>query len=299
VFSGIASAYQPEDLVGKLTVMVANLAPRKMKFGVSEGMVLAASHGDEKANPGIYVLNPWPGATPGMRGLCLGGLFLWPRLFMHGSPVLRIAEGHTVRSFARVPAPVVALITLTALAYVMDCRWRPLARALAAFRSRLPGVCAARFFVGHRAPAGHAHRHHCAAGRHRVAAVRARGRPAGHQPAPPQARPQPGADGPGRCQLCRAVLWGHAGHRHHCAHRDQPARGRHLPIAGIVHAATLALIVLLAAPLALHIPLAVLAGILLYVAWNMGEWHEFVRLQAFQQPLPAAHAGHVLPDRGV
>ncbi len=67
VFSGIASTYQPEDLVGKLTVMVANLAPRKMKFGVSEGMVLAASHGDEKVQPGIYVLNPWPGAQPGMR----------------------------------------------------------------------------------------------------------------------------------------------------------------------------------------------------------------------------------------
>ena len=67
VFSGIASAYQPEQLVGKLTVLVANLAPRKMKFGVSEGMVLAASHGDEKAHPGIHVLEPWPGATPGMR----------------------------------------------------------------------------------------------------------------------------------------------------------------------------------------------------------------------------------------
>ncbi len=67
VFSGIASMYKPEDLVGKLTVMVANLAPRKMKFGVSEGMVLAASHADEKADPGIYVLQPWPGAQPGMR----------------------------------------------------------------------------------------------------------------------------------------------------------------------------------------------------------------------------------------
>ncbi|MBU7573487.1 MAG: methionine--tRNA ligase [Hydrogenophaga sp.] len=67
VFSGIASAYAPEDLVGKLTVVVANLAPRKMKFGVSEGMVLAASHADENAEPGIHVLNPWPGATPGMR----------------------------------------------------------------------------------------------------------------------------------------------------------------------------------------------------------------------------------------
>jgi methionyl-tRNA synthetase len=67
VFSGVKSAYKPEDLIGKLTVMVANLAPRKMKFGVSEGMVLAASAADEKTNPGIYVLNPWPGAEPGMR----------------------------------------------------------------------------------------------------------------------------------------------------------------------------------------------------------------------------------------
>jgi methionyl-tRNA synthetase len=67
VFSGIKSSYQPEQLIGKLTVLVANLAPRKMKFGVSEGMVLAASAADEKANPGIYVLNPWPGAEPGMR----------------------------------------------------------------------------------------------------------------------------------------------------------------------------------------------------------------------------------------
>ncbi len=67
VFSGIASAYTPEQLVGKLTVLVANLAPRKMKFGVSQGMVLAASHADDKAEPGIYLLEPWPGAQPGMR----------------------------------------------------------------------------------------------------------------------------------------------------------------------------------------------------------------------------------------
>jgi methionyl-tRNA synthetase len=67
VFSGIKSAYRPEQLVGKLTVMVANLAPRKMKFGLSEGMVLAASAADEKAEPGIYVLEPDSGAKPGMR----------------------------------------------------------------------------------------------------------------------------------------------------------------------------------------------------------------------------------------
>jgi len=67
VFSGIQSAYTPEQLVGKFTVVVANLAPRKMKFGVSEGMVLAASHADEKADAGLYILEPWPGAKPGMR----------------------------------------------------------------------------------------------------------------------------------------------------------------------------------------------------------------------------------------
>ena len=67
VFSGIAGAYAPEQLIGKLTVLVANLAPRQMKFGLSEGMVLAASHADEKSNPGLYVLEPWLGATPGLR----------------------------------------------------------------------------------------------------------------------------------------------------------------------------------------------------------------------------------------
>ncbi len=71
VFSGIQSAYEPADLIGKLTVMVANLAPRKMKFGLSEGMVLAASHGDagqpNGAEAGLYILEPWPGAEPGMR----------------------------------------------------------------------------------------------------------------------------------------------------------------------------------------------------------------------------------------
>lgn len=63
VFSGIKSAYDPKDLVGKLTVMVANLKPRKMKFGMSEGMVLAAGPGDKE----IYLLEPNTGAKPGQR----------------------------------------------------------------------------------------------------------------------------------------------------------------------------------------------------------------------------------------
>jgi len=67
VFSGIAAHFDPATLVGKLTVVVANLAPRKMKFGLSEGMVLAASHADSKAGGGLYLLEPGSGAQPGMR----------------------------------------------------------------------------------------------------------------------------------------------------------------------------------------------------------------------------------------
>lgn len=66
VFSGIASAYKPEQLEGRMTVVIANLAPRKMRFGVSEGMVLAASDAADKSL-GLFVLEPHSGAIPGMR----------------------------------------------------------------------------------------------------------------------------------------------------------------------------------------------------------------------------------------
>ena len=63
VFAGIKSAYNPEDLEGRLTVMVANLAPRKMRFGLSEGMVLAAGPGGSD----LFILGPDEGAEAGMR----------------------------------------------------------------------------------------------------------------------------------------------------------------------------------------------------------------------------------------
>jgi methionyl-tRNA synthetase len=63
VFAGIKSAYAPEQLIGRLTVMVANLAPRKMRFGLSEGMVLAAGAGGKA----LFILSPDEGAEPGMR----------------------------------------------------------------------------------------------------------------------------------------------------------------------------------------------------------------------------------------
>jgi methionyl-tRNA synthetase len=63
IFAGIKSAYKPEDLVGRLTVIVANLQARKMRFGVSEGMVLCAGDDDK----GLFLLSPDEGAEPGMR----------------------------------------------------------------------------------------------------------------------------------------------------------------------------------------------------------------------------------------
>jgi methionyl-tRNA synthetase len=63
IFAGIRSAYEPSQLVGRLTVVVANLAPRKMRFGMSEGMVLAAGAGGQE----IFLLAPDGGATPGMK----------------------------------------------------------------------------------------------------------------------------------------------------------------------------------------------------------------------------------------
>ena len=63
VFAGIKSAYEPADLIGRHTVMVANLKPRKMRFGVSEGMVLAAGPGGSD----LFILSPDEGAIPGMR----------------------------------------------------------------------------------------------------------------------------------------------------------------------------------------------------------------------------------------
>ena len=65
VFAGIKAHYEPEDLIGRMTPMVANLMPRKMKFGLSEGMVLAASFADDQG--GVFLLQPDAGAQPGMK----------------------------------------------------------------------------------------------------------------------------------------------------------------------------------------------------------------------------------------
>jgi SulP family sulfate permease len=227
----------------------------------------------------IGSINPY---ALGLTIACLGGLFLWPVLFVrHNTLVLRLADGKTVRSFARIPAPVVALVSLTAVASFMHMPVETIGTRFGGIPQSLPGIelptlswdtvrqlliptltiallgaiesllCAR---VADQLATGEHHRKHD----------------------PNQELMAQGVANfvvpffggmPVTGTIARTVT--------------NLRSGATSPIAGIVHAATLGAIVLLAAPLALHIPLAVLAGILLYVAWNMGEWHEFVRLRHF------------------
>ncbi len=217
----------------------------------------------------------------GLGLACLGGLFLWPRLFLKGSPVLRVAEGHTVRVFARVPAPVVALVTLTALAYLLELPvetigsrfggipQQPPSFALPAFSWETARLLATPTLTI--ALLGAIESLLCA-------------RVADQLATDPHIRkhdPNQELMAQGVANLVVPFFGGMPVTGTIARTVTNLRAGATTPVAGIVHALVLALIVLLAAPLALHIPLAVLAGILLFVAWNMGEWHEFVRLKHF------------------
>jgi SulP family sulfate permease len=217
----------------------------------------------------------------GLGAACLGGLFLWPRLFMHDSPVLRIPGGHTVRSFVRIPAPVIALITLTALSHGMGYPVETLGTRFGGIPQSLPVFAlpefswdTVRLLVAPTitiALLGAIESLLCA----RVADQLA-------------SSPHIRKHDPNQELMAQGVanfvvpFFGGMPVTGTIARTVTNLRaGATSPIAGMVHAATLAAIVLVAAPLALHIPLAVLAGILLHVAWNMGEWHEFARLKHF------------------
>ena len=217
----------------------------------------------------------------GLGAACLGGLFLWPRLFMHDSPVLRLPEGHTVRSFARIPAPVVALITLTALSHGMGYPVETLGTRFGGIPQSLPAFAlpefswdTVRLLVAPTitiALLGAIESLLCA-------------RVADQLNTDPHIRkhdPNQELMAQGLANFVVPFFGGMPVTGTIARTVTNLRAGATSPVAGIVHAATLAVIVLAAAPLALHIPLAVLAGILLHVAWNMGEWHEFARLRHF------------------
>src|SRR5574343_967790 len=227
----------------------------------------------------IGSINPY---ALGLTIACLGGLFLWPVLFVrHNRLVLRLADGKPVRSFARIPAPVVALVSLTAVASFMHLPVETIGTRFGGIPQSLPGIALPTLSWG---------------------TVR-------QLVIPTLTIALLGAIESLLCARVADQLATGDHHRKHDPNQELMAQGvanfvvpffggmpvtgtiartvtnlrsgATSPIAGIVHALALGLVVLLAAPLAMHVPLAVLAGILLYVAWNMGEWHEFVRLRQF------------------
>ncbi|CAN7582895.1 SulP family inorganic anion transporter [Acidovorax sp. LjRoot74] len=217
----------------------------------------------------------------GLGAACLVGLFLWPKLTMKESPVMRVLEQHTVRTFARVPAPVVALVTLSLLAWALEMpvetigsRFGGIPQALPVFA--LPDFSweTVRLLVTPTltiALLGAIESLLCA----RVADQLAT------DPHHKKHDPNQELVAQGLANIVVPFFGGMPATGTIARTVTNIRSGATSPIAGMVHALALAVIVLVAAPLALHIPLAVLAGILLFVAWNMGEWHEFVRLKHF------------------
>ncbi|MCZ8218303.1 MAG: SulP family inorganic anion transporter [Acidovorax sp.] len=217
----------------------------------------------------------------GLGAACLVGLFLWPKLMMKESPVMRVLEQHTVRTFARVPAPVVALVTLSLLAWALEMpvetigsRFGGIPQALPVFA--LPDFSweTVRLLVTPTltiALLGAIESLLCA----RVADQLAT------DPHHRKHDPNQELVAQGLANIVVPFFGGMPATGTIARTVTNIRSGATSPVAGMVHALTLAVIVLAAAPLALHIPLAVLAGILLFVAWNMGEWHEFVRLKHF------------------
>lgn len=212
--------------------------------------------------------------------LCFGGLALWPRLFGERTPLPEgLRRARSLRSISRLPGPIVALLTLSLLAWALDwpvetigSRFGSIPQGLPA--PQLPDISwtQAKLLVTPTltiALLGAVESLLCA----RVADKLS--------PELPRHDPNQELMAQGLANLVSPLLGGMPATGTIARTVTNVRAGARTPLAGMVHAATVALVMALAAPLALHVPLAVLAGILLNVAWNMGEWHEFARLRRF------------------
>jgi len=215
----------------------------------------------------------------GLGALCVAGLFVWPRLFARGGPLpSRMLDATAARVAARTPGPIVALITLSVATVWLALPVETIGTRFGGIPQSLPAFAwpeaswnsVQQLFIPTLtiAALGAIESLLCA----RVA---------------DNLIPYPNHD-PNQELMAQGVanfvgpFFGGIPATGTIARTVTNVRaGAVSPIAGIVHAATLLLIVLVAAPLAVHVPLAVLAGILLFVAFNMGEWHEFGRLRRF------------------
>ncbi len=212
--------------------------------------------------------------------LCIAGLALWPMLSGSRTPLpADLARSRAVRSVSRLPGPVVALVTLTLLAYLLQLPVETLGSRFGSIPSSLPAPQwpalnweAAKQLVTPTltiALLGAIESLLCA----RVADNLA--------PELPRHDPNQELMAQGIANIVSPLMGGMPATGPISRPLTNIRSGARTPVAGVVHAFTVLMVMWLAAPLALHVPLAVLAGILVFIAWNMGEWHEFARLRAF------------------
>jgi sulfate permease, SulP family len=209
---------------------------------------------------------------------CFGGLFLWPQLFKSGVLPEHILEDRAMRTASRIPGPVIALITMTALVALLEVPVETIGTRFGGIPQALPNLTLPPFSWASAKELlfpiltitmlGAIESLLCA-------------RVADNLTELPRHDPNQELMAQGVANFVSPFFGGIPATGTIARTVTNVRAGATSPVAGIVHAVTLLAIVLAAAPLAVHVPLAALAGILLFVAWNMGEWHEFVRLKRF------------------
>lgn len=227
----------------------------------------------------IDTFNPW---AFGLAAACVVGLFLWPRLWADESGFRKKLEGldrvSALKATSRVPAPIVALVSLSLLAWALEMpvetigsRFGGIPQSLPTFELPSFSWATAQMLVVPTltiAMLGAIESLLCA-------------RVADQLSDRPKHNPNQELMAQGVANAVVPFFGGMPATGTIARTVTNIRAGATSPVAGLVHAGTLAAVVLGAAPLAKHIPLAVLAGVLLFVAWNMGEWKEFARLRQF------------------
>ncbi len=222
--------------------------------------------------------------------LCLVGLAVWPRLWNSDSGIAKVLDQPGMRrameTAGRVPGPIVALLTLTLLAYLLQWPVETIGSKFGGIPQNLPAWQwpdfsweTAKLLVTPTltiALLGAIESLLCA----RVGDQVLRARPHGEAQDIPVHDPNQELMAQGIANMIVPFIGGMPATGTIARTVTNARAGASSPVAGMVHALTLLAVVLVAAPLAMHIPLAVLAGILLFVAWNMGEWREFGRLKS-------------------
>jgi sulfate permease, SulP family len=214
---------------------------------------------------------------------CFAGLFLWPKLFVHGALterwMERVVEGRTIRVFSRVPGPVVALLSMSLVAWYFTLPVETIGSRFGGIPRSLPELALPPFSWESAkqlviptltlALLGAIESLLCA----RIAD--------NLDDTLPRHDPNQELMAQGVANMVSPLFGGMPATGTIARTVTNVRAGARTPVAGMVHALALLAIVLVAAPLAAHVPLAALAGILLFVAWNMGEWREFARARRF------------------